>query len=170
MKRGKIRSDQITPKGVRALNLASSEGNIWKHLLIGKQNRWPPSTANRTIDQLAEARYIASAPATTSHLRSNFVLTERGALVASKLRVASQGMRVPGFAVNLGGGEFVLTLSNLAFGMASGAYISCPTGQNQFRVASTKGDPVLGIGAKICPRCGEVSANIWTCDTCGALF
>jgi len=62
----------------------------------------------------------------------------------------------------------MVTLNHLGFGMTSGAYFSAPIGLEGIHVKSIEGDPVLGLGTKICPKCGRANANVPLCTGCGA--
>ncbi len=168
VKRRKITPQQITPKGVEALNIASSNGPIWQHRLI-REYGWYNQTANRTVHGLANAGYLAKEAETGPRLRCNFALTEFGAQVGSRFLTASQRMTIPDSFANLGGGKIVLRLNDLYFGIASGAYFSCPVVPSRMFVDSIEGDPVLGIGVRICPKCGKVNLVGSACANCGML-
>jgi predicted transcriptional regulator len=170
VKRGRIHSSQITPKGVEALQIASANSNrkIWKHLLIGEQNRWDPSTANRVINELTEGGYIERQDNAIPTRRQEYVLTKLGQDVISKYKIPEQGMSVRGLFSNMGGGLFVVTLNDSGFGMTSGSYFSAPIGLEGIHVKSIIGDPVLGLETKICPKCGKVNADERSCIRCGA--
>ena len=181
MRRGRITSNQITPNGVKALQFVKSKGEIWKYGLtkkeipkddsVDKQHSWYVSTANRAVDQLAEGSYTTRKNDDNGpHLRRNYVPTERGNLVAPRMMIASPGMRMPDSGANLGGGTIGVALSNIGFGMTSGAFFSCPVGYGGLSVAWVDGDPVVGIGARICPKCGKTSTDVSACDNCGHSF
>jgi predicted transcriptional regulator len=170
VKRGRISSSQITPKGVEALQIASanSDGKIWKHLLIGKKHRWDPSTADRVIDELAEAGYIERQANMIPTRRHEYVLTDFGRDVVSKFEIPRRGMSVRGLFANMGGGLFVVTLNDSGFGMTGGTYFSAPTGLEGMHVKWIEGDPVLGLGTKICPKCRRTNLDVPSCTYCGA--
>jgi hypothetical protein len=170
VKRGRIDPSQITPKGVEALQIASAnpDRKIWKHLLIGKEHRWDPSTADRVIDELAEAGYIERQPNMNPTRRHEYVLTRFGKYVTSKYKIPERGMSLRGLFANMGGGLFAVALNNSGFGMTGGTYFSAPIGLEGIHVKWKEGDPVLGLGTKICPKCGRINLDAPFCTYCRA--
>jgi hypothetical protein len=166
VQRGRINSTQITPKGVEALEIAITHGGVWKYLLIGKY-WWRPSTADRTIDGLAESGYIARMAEAGSGSRHKYVATELGKQVALRFRNAKPRMKLPSSITNLGGGDLIIRWDDSVLGMTSGAFFSGPVGLDDIRVYSTEGNPVVGMGVKICPRCGKVNETGSPCARCG---
>jgi len=159
VERGRISSNQITPKGVEALNIASFEekrnSRIWQYKL-DREYGWYRSTASRVVHALVKAGYLEKEGDTAPRMRSNFRLTEKGKDVNSECWIASQGMTIPSSMTNLGGGRLVLGMSNLSFGMPPGAYISAPDVPRKLRVESIEGSPVVSSKVRQCSHCGKI--------------
>ena len=166
VERGRISSNQITPKGVEALNIAKCEekrnSRIWQYKLV-EEYGWHRSTASRVVHGLVEAGYLEKDGDAAPRMRSNFTLTEKGKEVGSEYLKASQRMTIPSSMTNLGAGELVIGMSNLYFGMPPGAYISAPDVPRRLCVVSIEGEPVVSSKFRQCQYCRKIHSIETSC-------